>query len=223
MASSPITSWEIDGETVETVADFIFWGLQDHCRWWLQPWNEKTLTPWKESYEQHRQHITKQRHYFVNKGPSSKGYGFSSSHVWMWELDCEESWVLKNWCFSTVVLEKTLESSLDCRETQPVHPRENQSWISFEELVLKLKLQYFGHLIWRADSLEKMLGKIKGRRRRGRQRMRYLDGVTDSTDMNLSKLQKTVKDREAWHATVHGVAKSWTWLSDWTITCLFIF
>ena len=84
MASGPITSWQIDGETVETVADFIFGRLQNHCRWWLQPWNKKTLTPWKESYDQLRQHIKKQRHYFANKGPSSQGYGFSSSHVWMW-------------------------------------------------------------------------------------------------------------------------------------------
>ena len=96
-ASCPITSWEIDGETVETVADFIFGGLQNHCGWWLQPWNYKTLTLWKESYEQPRQHIKKQRHHFANKGPSGQGYGFSSGHVWMWELDCEESWVPKNW------------------------------------------------------------------------------------------------------------------------------
>ena len=81
MASSPITTWEIDGETVETVADFIFLGSKNHCKWWLQPWNLKTLTPWKESYDQPREHIKKQRHYFVNKGPSSQSYGFSSSHV----------------------------------------------------------------------------------------------------------------------------------------------
>ena len=90
---------------------------------------EVTLTPWKESYGQPRQHIKKQRHYFANKGPSSQGYGFSSSHVWMWELDCKGSWVPKNWCFWTVVLEKTLESPLDCKEIQPVHPKGNQSWI----------------------------------------------------------------------------------------------
>ena len=87
------------------------------------------LTPWKESYDQHRQHITNQRHYFANKGPSSQGYGFSSGHVWMWELDCEESWVPKNWCFWTVVLEKTLGSPLDCKEIQPVHPKGDQSWV----------------------------------------------------------------------------------------------
>ena len=85
--------------------------------------------PWKESYDQPRQHIKKQRHYFVNERPSSQGHGFSSGHVWMWELDCEESWALKNWCFWTVVLEETLESSLDWREIQPVHPKEDQSWL----------------------------------------------------------------------------------------------
>ena len=129
MASSPITSWQIDGETVETVADFIFGGLQNHCRWWLQPWNYKTLTPWKESYDQPRQHIKKQSHFFANKSPSSQGYRFSSSHVWMWELGGEERWAPKNWCFWTVVLEKTLESHLDCKVIQPVHPIGDQSWV----------------------------------------------------------------------------------------------
>ena len=90
---------------------------------------KKTLNPWKESYDQTRQHIKKQRHYFANKGLSSQSYGFSSSHVWMWKLDCKESWALKNWCFWTVVLEKTLESPLDCTEIQLVHPKGNQSWI----------------------------------------------------------------------------------------------
>ena len=89
------------------------------------------LTPWKESYDQPRQHIQKQRHYLTNKGPSSQGYGFSCGHIWMWELDCEESWVLKNWCFWTVVLEKTLQSSLDCKEIQPIHSKGDQSWVLF--------------------------------------------------------------------------------------------
>ena len=95
----------------------------------IQPWNKKMLTPWKKSYDQPGQHIKKQRHYFANKGPSSQGYDFSSSHVWMWELHYKESWALKNWCFWTVVLEKTLESPLDYKEIQPVHPKGNQSWI----------------------------------------------------------------------------------------------
>ena len=147
----------------------------------MQPWNYKMLAPWKKSYDQPRQHIKKQRHYFADKGPSSQSYSFYSSHVWMWELDYKETWALKNWCFWTVVLEKTLHSPLDCK-------RSNQSILrgiileySLEGLMLKLKLQYFGHLIWKTDSLEKtlMLGKIEGRRRRGQQRMRWLDGITD--------------------------------------------
>ena len=106
-----------------------FLGLQNHCSVWLQPWNWKTLAPWKKNYDQPRQCIKKQKHYFAHKGLSSQSYDFSSSHVWMWELDCKESWVLKNWCFWTVMLEETLESPLNCKEIQPVHPKGDQSWI----------------------------------------------------------------------------------------------
>ena len=103
-------------------------GLQNHCRWWLQPW-KKTHAPWKKSYDKPRQYIRKQAHHFADKGPSSQSYGFSSSHLWMWELDCKEGWAPKNWCYSIVVLEKTLESPLDCKEIKPVNPKGNQSWI----------------------------------------------------------------------------------------------
>ena len=134
------------------------------------------LIPWEESYDQPRQHIKKQRDYFVNKGPSSQGYGFSSSHVWMWELDHKKSWVPKNWCFWTVVLEKTFESPLDCKETQPVHPKGNLFWILIGRTDAEAEIPILGHLTWRTDSLEKtlMLGKIEGRWRRGWQRVRWL-------------------------------------------------
>jgi len=149
-----------------------------------------------------------------------KAMVFSSSHLWMWELDHNEGWAPKNWCFWVVVLEKSLQIPLHCKKIKPVILKEINSEYSLEGLLPKLKLQYFGLLKWRANSLEKtlMLEKMEGKRRRGRQRVRWLDSITDSMDMNLSKVWEIVEYRGSWGAPVHGVAKSQTWLSNWKTT-----
>ena len=154
IAASHITSWQIDGETMETMTHY-FLGLQNHCRWWLQPWNEKMLAPWKKSYDKPRQHIKKHKHYFADKDPYSQSYGFTSGHVWMWELDHKEGWVPKNWCFWIAVLEKTLESPLDCKEIKPVNPKGNQSWI----FTGKTDAEAEALILWPPDAKSWLIGK----------------------------------------------------------------
>ena len=172
----------------------------------------------EKSYDKPRQHVQKQRHHFADKGLYSQSYGFSSSHVQMWEWDHKEIWAPKNWCFQ-LCWKRPLRVSWKVRRLNQSILKEINPESSFEGLMLKLKLQHFGYLMWRANSLEKtlMLENTEGRRRR-RQRMRWLDGITDSKNMSLSKLQEIIKGREAWHAAVHGATKSGTWLNDWKIT-----
>ena len=286
MASGPITSWQIDGEKIDIVANFIF---LDSKSLWTVTATMKLKDTWslEESYDKPRQHIKKQKHHFADKCPSSQSCGFSSSYVWMWELDHKDSWAPKNWCFGSVMLEKTFESALDCEDIKPVNLIRNQSWIFIGRIDAKAEAPILwppvakiwltgqdpeaekdwgpeekeatedemvgwhhwldGHEFERAPgdsegqgnlaccspwglqrvrhdwaSEQLTLGIIEDKRTRGQQRMRWLNSVTDSMDMNLSKLRYTVKNRQAWSAAVHGITKNRTWLGDWTTKWLLI-
>ena len=179
-----------------------------------------------------RRHIKKQRHYFVHKDPFSQGYAFSSSHVWMWELDYKESWTQKNWWFWTVVLEKTLENPLDCKEIQPVHPKGDQSWVFIGRTDVEVETP----ILWPPDAKNWLIEKDPdvGKDWRWEEKRMAEDEMAGwhhwwtwwhhSMGMSFSKLWELVTDREAWHAMGCGVTKSWTWLSDWNeLNCVVSF
>ena len=168
------------------------------------------LASWKEDYDKSRQRIKKQRHHSIDKGQYSQSHDFSSSHVQMWELDHEEGWPPKNWCFRIVVWVKTLESHLDSKGIKPVNPKGNQPWI------LTGRPEAEAPTLWPPDANSQLTGKDPdaGKDWRQKEKMRWLDSITDSMDMNSGKLWNTVRERKDWSATVDGVARSWTWLSD---------
>ena len=175
------------------------------------------LAPWKKTYDQPRQH-TKKHITLPTKVHLVKAMFFSSSHVWMWELDYKESWAPRIDGFELWYWRRLLRVPWTERRSNQSILKEISPGRSLEGLMLKLKLQYFGHLMQRSDSFEKilMLGKIERRKRSAQQRTRWLDGITDLVGMSLGKLWELVLDRDSWHAAVHGVTKSWTWLNDWT-------
>ena len=189
MASGPITSWQIDGKTVETLADFIL-GAPKSLQMVTTAMKLKEFTPWKGSYDQPIQHIKKQRHYFANKGPSSQGYGLSSGHVWMWDLDYKEIWASKNWCSWTVALEKTLDSPLDRKQIQLVHPKGDQSW----EYIGRTDAKAETPILWPPHVKSWLIGKDPDAGRDWRQEEK---GTTED-------------EMAGWHHRLNGRESEWT-------------